>query len=122
MADFLQPRPDRNVKDIPGSAFANIVNIGIGGSDLGPVMAYEAPQTLQRTRHDVSLRFQHRWRPTFAEQSTISILRKLFSSSLRKRSRRWDDDERSHGSRLVGQRVFGGDQKSVARHFVAVLQ
>jgi len=28
-------------RDTPVSAFGNIVNIGIGGSDLGPVMAYE---------------------------------------------------------------------------------
>ena len=33
-----------------GKRIRNVVNIGIGGSDLGPVMAYEALQVLQRPR------------------------------------------------------------------------
>ena len=36
-------------KGYTGKRIKNIVNIGIGGSDLGPVMAYEALQTLQPT-------------------------------------------------------------------------
>ena len=44
----------------PASAIRNVVNIGIGGSDLGPVMAYEALRALQRPRPDVPLRLQRR--------------------------------------------------------------
>ena len=32
-----------------GKPIRNVVNIGIGGSDLGPVMAYEALRALQPT-------------------------------------------------------------------------
>ena len=38
-----RPRPQRRRgRATPASAIRNVVNIGIGGSDLGPVMAYEA--------------------------------------------------------------------------------
>ena len=40
------------------SAFSNVVNIGIGGSDLGPVMAYEALRCVQRSRADGSFRLE----------------------------------------------------------------
>jgi glucose-6-phosphate isomerase len=42
MADFARAVRDRRWKGYTGEAIRNIVNIGIGGSDLGPVMAYEA--------------------------------------------------------------------------------
>jgi glucose-6-phosphate isomerase len=29
-------------KGTPGKRIRNVINVGIGGSDLGPVMAYEA--------------------------------------------------------------------------------
>ena len=38
-----------------GKPIRNIVNIGIGGSDLGPVMAYEALRAY--SRHDMRFRF-----------------------------------------------------------------
>ncbi len=43
-----------------GKPIRNVVNIGIGGSDLGPVMAYEALRHYSRPRHDLSLRLQCR--------------------------------------------------------------
>ena len=43
-----------------GRRIRNVVNIGIGGSDLGPVMAYEALKALQRTRHELPLRVERR--------------------------------------------------------------
>ncbi len=43
MANFAEAHSRRELDWVtPGAAFANVVNIGIGGSDLGPVMAYEA--------------------------------------------------------------------------------
>jgi hypothetical protein len=41
-----------------GKQIRNVVNIGIGGSDLGPVMAYEALKPLQRSVDSVPVRFQ----------------------------------------------------------------
>ena len=43
-----------------GKPIRNVVNIGIGGSDLGPVMAYEALRALRRPRPDLPLRLQRR--------------------------------------------------------------
>ena len=43
-----------------GQAIRNIVNIGIGGSDLGPVMAYEALRHYSRPRPGLPLRLQRR--------------------------------------------------------------
>ncbi len=43
-----------------GKPIRNVVNVGIGGSDLGPVMAYEALAPLLAPRDDLSLRLQRR--------------------------------------------------------------
>src|SRR5262249_23314721 len=42
MARFPDPVRNGEWKGYAGKQIRNIVNIGIGGSDLGPVMAYEA--------------------------------------------------------------------------------
>lgn len=42
MDDFADRVRRGNITGFSGSAFEDVVNIGIGGSDLGPVMAYEA--------------------------------------------------------------------------------
>ena len=47
-------------KGTPASAIRNVVNVGIGGSDLGPVMAYEALRHYSRPRPDVPVRLQRR--------------------------------------------------------------
>ena len=45
MADFCDRIRSGEWKGHTGKRIRNIVNIGIGGSDLGPVMAYEALRT-----------------------------------------------------------------------------
>ena len=42
MAGFTDRLRSGNVKGYTGKRIRDVVNIGIGGSDLGPVMAYEA--------------------------------------------------------------------------------
>jgi len=42
MADFSNQVRKGEWKGYTGKAIRNIINVGIGGSDLGPVMAYEA--------------------------------------------------------------------------------
>ena len=43
-----------------GKRIRNVVNIGIGGSDLGPVMAYEALRHYSRARPDLPVRVERR--------------------------------------------------------------
>ena len=71
-----------------GKAIRNIVNVGIGGSDLGPVMAYEALR--HYTRRDLTFRFvlQTSTRPTSPRRPTTSPPKRRCSSSRPRRSRR----------------------------------
>jgi glucose-6-phosphate isomerase len=55
MAAFAKRIRDGSWKGHTGKPIKNIVNIGIGGSDLGPVMAYEALRHV--TRRDMTFRF-----------------------------------------------------------------
>jgi glucose-6-phosphate isomerase len=61
MADFSNRVRGRAWKGHTGKPIRNVVNIGIGGSDLGPVMAYEALRAYSDRGPDVPIRFQHRW-------------------------------------------------------------
>ena len=60
MADFCNRVRSGAWKGHTGKRIRNVVNIGIGGSDLGPVMAYEALQALQRPHADIPLRLERR--------------------------------------------------------------
>ena len=60
MADFSNRVRSGAWKGHTGKRIRNVINIGIGGSDLGPVMAYEALKHYSERGHDVSLRFQRR--------------------------------------------------------------
>src|ERR1700755_1827929 len=44
MADFSNRLRSGEWKGHTGKRIRNVINVGIGGSDLGPVMAYEAPR------------------------------------------------------------------------------
>ena len=55
MADFSTQVRSGEWKGCTGKRIRNIVNIGIGGSDLGPVMAYEALR--HYSQRDLSIRF-----------------------------------------------------------------
>ena len=69
-----------------GKRIRNVINVGIGGSDLGPVMAYEALK--HYSDRAMTFRFVSNVDATdFAEAFRISILRRLFSSSRQKHSR-----------------------------------
>ena len=71
-----------------GKRISNIVNIGIGGSDLGPVMAYEA--LTHYSDRDLTFRFVSNIDGTdFAEAAATSIRPRRCSSCRPRRSRRW---------------------------------
>ena len=102
-----------------GKRIRNVVNIGIGGSDLGPVMAYEALRSYSERSHDVPLRLErrrHRFRrgharPRPGGDAVHHLVQDVHDAR--------DDDQRAHGARLVAVKALG-DERAVAKHFVAV--
>src|SRR5580698_7889141 len=102
-----------------GKRIRNIVNIGIGGSDLGPVMAYEA---LKAYKDPVlTLRFVSNIDGTdFVEAvADLDPAETLFIVSS-KTFTTLETMTNATTARAWSIREFGGDQKSVAKHFVAV--
>jgi glucose-6-phosphate isomerase len=102
-----------------GEPIRNIVNIGIGGSDLGPVMAYEALR--HYSQRELTFRFVSNVDGTdFAEatrdldpaQTLFIVSSKTFTTletmTNARTAREWS---------LAG---LGGDEAAVAKHFVAV--
>ena len=69
-----------------GKRIRNVVNVGIGGSDLGPVMAYEALRFY--SDRSLTFRFVSNVDGTdFAEATAASTRRRRCSSSVRRPSR-----------------------------------
>ncbi len=101
-----------------GKAIRNIVNIGIGGSDLGPVMAYEALR--HYTRRDLTMRFVSNVDSTDFVEATrdLSADETLFIIS----SKTFTTLETLTNATSARDWVVGqlGDESAVAKHFVAV--
>src|SRR5262249_48078232 len=97
----------------------NVVNIGIGGSDLGPVMAYEALK--HYTDRAMSFRFVSNVDGTDLAEATRDLdpAETLFivSSKTFTTLETMTNAESARQWLLAG---LGGDVKAVARHFVAV--
>ncbi len=105
-------------KGYTGKAIRNIVNVGIGGSDLGPVMAYEALRYY--SRRDLTFRFVSNvdstdfveaTRGLAADETLFIISSKTFGTL--------ETLTNAHSARdwVVGE--LGSDD-AVAKHFVAV--
>src|SRR6516162_1870575 len=71
MAAFCDRVRSGDWKGHTGKPIKNIVNIGIGGSDLGPVMAYEALK--HYTRRDMTFRFVSNVDSTDFHEATIDL-------------------------------------------------
>jgi glucose-6-phosphate isomerase len=119
MADFSS-RVRRGVwKGHTGKRIRNVINIGIGGSDLGPVMAYEALKFY--SQRDMMFRFVSNVDGTdFAEavldldpSETLFIISSKTFTTL-------ETMTNAHTARDWALRGLGGDEKAVAKHFVAV--
>jgi glucose-6-phosphate isomerase len=102
-----------------GKRICNVVNIGIGGSDLGPVMAYEAlkhysdrAMTFRFVSNVDGTDFAEATRDLDAAETLFIISSKTFTT-LETMTNAWSARNWS----LAG---LGGDEKSVAKHFVAV--
>src|SRR5213079_2071960 len=97
----------------------NIVNIGIGGSDLGPVMAYEALR--QYSRRDMTFRFVSNVDGTDLVEATRDLdpAETLFIVSS-KTFTTLETMTNAQSARDWLLKGLGGDAKAVAKHFVAV--
>ena len=119
MADFSNRIRSRAWKGHTGKSIRNIVNIGIGGSDLGPVMAYEALR--HYSERALTFRFVSNIDGTdFAEAvhdldpaETLFIVSSKTFTTLETMT----NAQTSRDWLLKG---LGGDVKAVAKHFVAV--
>jgi glucose-6-phosphate isomerase len=101
-----------------GKPIRNVVNIGIGGSDLGPVMAYEALR--HYTRRDLTFRFVSNVDSTDFAEATRDLApdETLFIVS----SKTFTTLETMTNARTAREWVLAalGDEAAIAKHFVAV--
>jgi glucose-6-phosphate isomerase len=118
MADFATKIRTGAWKGHTGKPIRNVVNIGIGGSDLGPVMAHEA--LLHYTDRDLTFRFVSNVDSTDFTEATrdLSAEETLFIVS----SKTFGTLETLTNATSARDWVLGrlGDPAAVARHFVAV--
>jgi glucose-6-phosphate isomerase len=102
-----------------GKPIRNVVNIGIGGSDLGPVMAYEAlkyysdrAMTFRFVSNVDGTDFVEATRDLDPAETLFIVSSKTFTTL--------ETMTNAQSARDWSLREFGGDAKAVARHFVAV--
>jgi len=118
MAAFCNRVRSGDWKGHTGKAIKNVINIGIGGSDLGPVMAYEALK--HYSRRDMTFRFVSNVDGSdFAEavedlkaDETLFIVSSKTFTTL-------ETMTNAHTAREWALKQLG-DEKAVAKHFVAV--
>ncbi|MBT2905945.1 glucose-6-phosphate isomerase [Streptomyces sp. McG8] len=119
MADFANRVRSGEWTGHTGRRIRNVVNIGIGGSDLGPAMAYEALRAY--TARDLTFRFvsnvdgadlHEAVRDLDPAETLFIVASKTFTTietvTNATSARDWLLDG------------LGGDEKAVARHFVAL--
>jgi len=118
MAVFADQIRGGRWKGHTGSQVVNIVNIGIGGSDLGPVMAYEALR--HYSSRDLTLRFVSNVDGTDFSEAVRDLdpAETLFIIS----SKTFTTLETMTNARSARQWTLDalGDEAAIARHFVAV--
>ena len=119
MADFSNRVRSGTWKGHTGKRIRNVINIGIGGSDLGPVMAYEALK--HYSERAMTFRFVSNVDSTdFAEAvQDLDPSETLFIDSS-KTFTTLETMTNAHTARDWLLAALGGDEKAVAKHFVAV--
>ena len=119
MSDFSDRVRRGDWKGHTGKRIRNVINIGIGGSDLGPVMAYEALKNY--SDRSMTFRFVSNVDGTdFAEavhgldpaETLFVVSSKTFTTL--------ETMTNAHTARDWSLQGLGGDSKAVAKHFVAV--
>jgi glucose-6-phosphate isomerase len=118
MADFARRVRDGEWQGHTGKRIVNVVNIGIGGSDLGPVMAYEALRDF--SQRDLTVRFVSNVDGTDIAEATRDLdpAETLFIVS----SKTFTTLETLTNAHTARAWLVGGlgDETAVAKHFVAV--
>ena len=118
MADFSVRVRNGTWKGYTGKPIRNVVNVGIGGSDLGPVMAYEALKFY--APRDMTFRFISNVDGTDFVEATrdLDAAETLFIIS----SKSFTTLETMTNARSARSWLLShlGDRQAVARHFVAV--
>ncbi|HEX6614551.1 MAG TPA: glucose-6-phosphate isomerase, partial [Rhodanobacteraceae bacterium] len=119
MAAFCNKVRNGEWKGHSGKRIRNVISIGIGGSDLGPVMAYEALRDY--SRRDMTFRFVSNVDPAdfveatrdlSAEETLFIICSKTFTTL--------ETLTNARAARQWCLQQFGGNEAAVAKHFVAV--
>ena len=119
MSDFAHRVRSGSWRGHTGKRIRNLINIGIGGSDLGPVMAYEALR--HYSAREMTFRFISNVDATdFAEATRdLDPAETLFIVSS-KTFTTLETMTNAHSAREWLLAGLGGDAASVAKHFVAV--
>jgi glucose-6-phosphate isomerase len=119
MAAFTRRIRGGDWKGHTGKAIRNIVNIGIGGSDLGPVMAYEALR--HYSARELTFRFVSNVDGTDFVEATRDLdpAQTLFIVSS-KTFTTLETMTNANTARDWTLAAFDGDTASIAKHFVAV--
>jgi glucose-6-phosphate isomerase len=102
-----------------GKRIRNVINIGIGGSDLGPVMAYEALKhytdrhlTFRFVSNVDGTDFAEAVRDLHPDETLFLIASKTFTTL--------ETMTNAHSARDWALKGLGGDEKAIAKHFVAI--
>ena len=118
MADFSNRVRSGAWKGFTGKRIRNVINIGIGGSDLGPVMAYEALR--HYSQRDMTFRFVSNVDGTDFAEATIDLDQEetLFIIS----SKTFTTLETMTNAQTAREWSLKKlkDEKAIAKHFVAV--
>jgi glucose-6-phosphate isomerase len=119
MADFAQRIRSGTWQGHTGKRIRNIINIGIGGSDLGPVMAYEA------LRHYSDRALNFRFVSNVDGTDLAEVVRALDPAETLfiVSSKTFTTLETMTNARSARSWLLTGmnlDERSIARHFVAV--
>jgi glucose-6-phosphate isomerase len=119
MSDFSNRVRSGDWKGHTGKRIRNVINIGIGGSDLGPVMAYEALKfysdrnlTFRFVSNVDSTDLAEAVRDLDASETLFIISSKTFTTL--------ETMTNAHSARDWWLAGSGGDEASVTKHFVAV--
>ncbi len=119
MSDFANRVRSGEWKGHTDKRIRNVVNIGIGGSDLGPVMAYEALK--HYSERSMTFRFVSNVDGNDFAEAVLDLdpAETLFIVSS-KTFTTLETMTNAHSARSWFLERMGGDESAVAKHFVAV--
>ena len=119
MVDFSNRVRSGQWKGHTGKRIRNVINIGIGGSDLGPVMAYEAlkyysdrAMTFRFVSNVDGTDFVEATRDLDPAETLFIVSSKTFTTL--------ETMTNAQSARAWSLAGLGGDARAVAKHFVAV--